>query len=385
MNLFIFAGEHSGDLHGSHLVHRLKSYSPGISVEGVAGPKMRAQGVTLESVVGDGKVMEDFEVMGLSDVICALPSLYFKFIRIRNHIINTKPDAVVLIDYPGFNLKMATALRKQGYQGKIIHYISPSVWAWGKHRIETMAKSLDLLLIIYPFESKYFNETKLKVEYVGNPLSEYLRNYYYDEKWKEKLKIPLNSPIVALFPGSREAEIKRNLPIMLEAASQLKKQFPEVLFGVSCAHPCAKEVITHHPFSESIYIVPRECTYELMRDSRTALAKSGTVTLELALHGTPTVVVYKLTLLNRLYAKYILKLNLPHYCIVNIISGHSVFPELIEKDLSTEQIFEQLKRLHLDGKDRQVCIEECQKIQNMLGGTDTSALAAKAILKSVSC
>ena len=196
--LFIFSGEPSGDLHGSHLVHALRKQLPSILIEGVPGPKMRAQGVI--SILQ----MEDFEVMGFSDVICHLPKLARQFYQLRNHILSTRPKGVVLIDYPGFNLRMAAALRKKGYQGKIIQYVSPSVWAWGKHRIEMMANTLDILLTIYPFENQYFQGSSLNVEYVGNPLYEYIKTYHYDEQWKKKLNLAETNNLIALFPGSRD-------------------------------------------------------------------------------------------------------------------------------------------------------------------------------------
>ena len=223
--LFIFVGESSGDLHGSHLVKEIRKLAPELLVEGVSGPKMRAEGVS-----GPLK-MEDFGMMGLSDVLKSCHKIFRYFFVVRNYILKNDPQVVVLIDYPGFNLRLAAGLRKKGYKGKIIHYVSPSVWAWGDYRIEEMAKSLDLLLLIYPFEEKFFENRPLKVEYVGNPLCEYIRAYEYDHQWKARLQIPQRGRLVSIFPGSRPGEVSRNLPIILEVASLLAEEYPEVIFS----------------------------------------------------------------------------------------------------------------------------------------------------------
>lgn len=385
-NLFIFVGERSGDLHGSHLIEALKCLQPSLTIEGVSGPRLRALGI-------DGLLtMEDFEVMGLTDVICALPKIYRHFYKIRDHILHTSPEAVILIDYPGFNLRLATALRKVHYSGKIIHYISPSIWAHGRHRIQTMAASLDLLLTIYPFEGQYFQDYNksatskpLQVKYVGNPLSEYIKNYSYDNQWQQKLGIPSTADMIALFPGSRQSEVKRNLPIMLEAAELLKNEYPETIFCVSCALPETIAMLAQHPLHRSLFHVPKEYTYELMRDSRTAIAKSGTVTLELAIHERPTVVIYQLTYLNRLYAQYILKVKLPHYCIVNILADRMIFPELINTHLSAKDLLTHLKQLHADVDTRSTCIAGCKEVRSLLGTPEASKNAARAIMDCLSC
>ena len=184
MRLFIFAGEVSGDSHGASLVKALKEKKPNIVITGVAGPKLRKEGIT------GPLVMENFEVMGFTDVILSLPRLIKQFYVTRNYILKENPDAVILIDYPGFNLRMAKALREKKYQGKIIQYISPSVWAWGSHRIIQMEKTLDLLMTIYPFEGAFFSHTSLKVNYVGSPVKEQLSHYKYNDHWQDLLNIP---------------------------------------------------------------------------------------------------------------------------------------------------------------------------------------------------
>jgi lipid-A-disaccharide synthase len=372
---FIFAGEASGDVHGSLLMQALKkSSSP--SFLGVGGPLMRQQGI-------EGPLqMEDFQVMGFSDVMLSLPKLGRQFFEVRNFILDKEPQGVILIDYPGFNLRLAKSLRKSGFKGKIIQYICPSVWAHGKGRIQTMSQTLDLLLTVYPFESACFTHTPLKVKYIGNPLVQAISNYSYDPIWKKRVGLEENKPILALFPGSRKGEIERNMPQQLEAAAKLQRDYPELQLALSCAQnklqPTLERTIRNSSISR-FTLVPRTFSYELMRDSRLAMAKSGTVTLELALHECPTLVLYQLTSLNYYIAKYMLRLNIPHYCIVNILANKSIFPELIGKKICQNDLFLQLKNLHENEKARRTIAQECASIRQLLGESDAQELAAQAI------
>ena len=181
--LFIFAGEKSGDLHGFHLIESLGRHMPGCDITTVAGPEMR----TLNTRVF--LPMEDFEVMGFSDVLFSFRKIVKQFRLIRDHLLATQPDAVIFIDYPGFNLRMAKSLRKNGYKGKLIQYIAPTFWAWGASRVHQMIDTLDLLLTIYPFENKAFENTPLNVKYVGNPVQEGIRHHRYHDHWSEILGI----------------------------------------------------------------------------------------------------------------------------------------------------------------------------------------------------
>jgi lipid-A-disaccharide synthase len=338
---YFVAGEPSGDLHGGKLLQALKKAHEGVIASGVGGPCLREE--QLQCILR----MEDFEVMGLSDVLKALPKLWKQFRTVRDHILKTRPDVVILIDYPGFNLRLAKALQERGFQGKVVQYISPTIWAHSIQRIQHMAKTLDLLLTIYPFESPYFSQSTLRTEYIGNPLVEYIYNYTYDDAWMSAVGIEAGGELLSLFPGSRHSEIRSHLPVLLKAAERLKLSHPNLRFAVSCARPEAaaqiEELIAHSSlkFGKEIFLVPKKYTYELMRDSQAAIAKSGTVTLELALHGCPTVVIYNLTWLNWLYAKLILRLRLRHYCIVNILEGREVFPELIKNGFSISEIAQQ--------------------------------------------
>ncbi|MGZ3732299.1 MAG: lipid-A-disaccharide synthase [Parachlamydiaceae bacterium] len=379
---YLFAGEPSGDLHGSHLLKQLRINHPTAIFEGVGGPLMREEGLRIEPLQ-----MENFAVMGFIDVFKSLSRLIRQFRQVSQTILSNRPEAVILIDYPDFNLRLAKNLRKKGYKGKIIQYISPSVWAWRKNRIQMMAKYNDLLLTIYPFEKQYFQNTSLAVTFVGNPLSEYLANYPYQETWKNELNIPHELSLLAIFPGSRESELDHNLPLQLQAAKLLLQEESKGI-AISCSTPKHAAIIQKHLNAlelpkNNVFIVPSKYTYELMRDSHTALAKSGTVTLELALHHRPTVVTYQLSALNHFIGQYLLRIKLPFYCIVNILLEKTVFPEFIEKMISPKDIFHALQQLDRDTQTRQECLNNCQQLSTLLGYQNASQQAAEAISRSL--
>jgi lipid-A-disaccharide synthase len=377
MKFFVFAGELSADNHGARLISALKKKDPHLEFCGVAGPEMRSQQVN--AILQ----MEDFSVMGFSDVLRSLPRLWKQFRQIRNYILKENPNVVIFIDSPSLSLRMAPVLRQKGYKGKIVQYISPTVWAWGKDRVHKMAANFDLLLTTYPFEAAYYAHTPLQVEYVGNPVQEAIQKYSYDSQWAKLFGIKKTNHLIALFPGSRPAEILRNLPPQLQAIKFMQRKNTEMQVAISCAQEASMALVQKILLENEIkngVLVSKPYSYDLMRTAHSAIAKSGTVTLELALHQCPTVVTYKLTLLNRLIAKYVLKVKLPFYCIVNILGGREIFPELIEKECTPQEIYEHLMRIDQEGTVRAECIDACQTIQNQFRGDEASERAAEVIM-----
>jgi len=381
---YLFAGEASGDLHGSLLLRSLKSDKN--ECVGVGGPLMRQEGFR------ELFPMEAFQVMGFSDIIKSLPRLMYLFFRVKKSILTEKPDCLILIDYPGFNLRMAASLRKSGFQGRIVQYVAPTVWAHGKGRIEWMAAHFDLLLTLYPFEPDYFSETSLKVEYIGNPLLKKVRAHPLKPDWKASLGIPSDAPLLALFPGSRRGEIIRHLPYMLEAAAAFQRQHQECVMALSVSDkrfiPLYETLIqsTGLQLNRDLFLIPRSLSYELMHDATLALAKSGTVTLELALHRVPTLVLYALTPLNYLIAKYFLKLSLSHYCIVNILANKRVFPEYMGRHLPPiTVILEEMQQLYQNEKRRASILSGCEAIEKGLEKENADHLAARLIVELTQC
>ncbi len=413
-DLYILAAEPSGDLQGSHLVHALRSRMPQIRIAGVAGLHLRRLGLR------GGTRMEELQVMGFTDVIAALPRLYRLFRKIRSEILRLQPKAVVCIDYPGFNIRLERSLRRHGYKGQLIHFICPTVWAWGKKRIEIMAQNLDLLLTIFPFEKKCFEKTNLRVEYVGHPLIKTIDGHSTASDFRARYHLDSEKQILALFPGSRRTEIIRNFPIQLEAAQRLQKE-KNVQIAVSLAHPEHRSLLTgpfgntgkvafesrsefsqqadmqetgfapqtrshdenryrsskQHFSGVSFTLIEPEHRYELMRSAHLALATSGTVALELALFQTPTVVNFAIRPLDVFLARRIFRIDLPHYCIVNIIAGKTIFPELYGPRLSVESLIENALKLW---ESRTECQTACSALREILGNSDAAQMAAAAIL-----
>jgi lipid-A-disaccharide synthase len=379
---FISAGEASGDQHGAALVAALRQEGADWNFSGISGPMMRAEKV--DPILP----MEELQVMGLADVLLALPKLYKHFYTVKKWIIEQKPDLVILIDYPGFHLRLAKSLRKSGFQGKLIHYIAPTVWAHGKKRADVIAENYDLLLTIYPFEKKYFEKSHLSVEYVGNPLLGQIKKYIPTTRWEALCPgIESNKKLIGLFPGSRKKEIELNLPLQLKTAEKLLLDDPSLIFAIPIAHEKLRERIEFFisqstiQLNQQIFLIESAYRYDLMRNCTAALATSGTVTLELGLHKVPTVMVYKLSLIDLFFVKCILRLNLPHYCIVNIIQGRTIFPELIHTDFTPETAFTAMKQLIGPGEHRETVLRELDALAASLGESNASTHAAMKIIE----
>lgn len=361
-SLYLFAGEPSGDVLGSKLVTALQEKSDR-PITGVGGPLMRAAGMNVTHP------MERFQVMGFSAVIKALPRLYRDFRKITKTIMHEQPAGVVLIDYPEFNMLLARKLRKNGYEGQLIHYVCPSVWAWRKNRVHTLAKSLDRLLAILPFEEKCFEKTSLPVTFVGHPLVAAIDSYTYDDT----LELP--EKVLAIFPGSRRHEIELNLPIQWAAA----KKMPGYTPVISVARPELMDEIKKH-VDDSALFVPQDKRYELMRAADLALATSGTIVLEMGLHAVPTVITYQLATFNYLLGRYAFRILLPFYTLVNIICEKEVYPEFIHKDLNINAIVAKLRAFE---ENPEPCKKACEQLRTRLSENNASSEAAKTILSSL--
>lgn len=376
-DLFIFAGEPSGDLHGEALVLELKKKYPHLKIVGVAGPRMRAAGV--ECVLP----MENFQVMGFIDVFAALPRLIKQFYFVAKKVLTLNPTIALFIDYPGFNLRMEKHLKKKGFKGKLFHYICPSVWVYGKGRIRTMQESLDELLCILPFEKDCFSASALKVSYIGNPLVSRIDEYQYASL--ESLK---NKKVIALFPGSRTKEILRNFPIYLQLIKKWSSLYPELFYAVSISReehkPLIEEMIEKEGLHNSgkITCIPPDRTYDFMKMATLAIAKSGTVTLELALHQVPTVVTYAATKLDIFIAKDLLKISLPYYSLASLLCKEQVFPELIGPHFTLENL--EKETLHLLQEPAMLrCKALCSKLVDILGKQKASVGAALHVGKAL--
>lgn len=364
LDFFILAAEPSADVKGAKLIEDLLKIDPHLKIGAVSGPHMR------KLPIHTYLKMEELQVMGFTDVFLALPKLIRLFFFLKRKILNLNPKALITIDYPGFNLRLVKSLRKQGFSQKAIHYVAPTVWAWGKKRVFTLEKHFDLLLTLFPFEKKFFSNTTLPVTYIGHPL---LKAIPPNEGKKEQ--------ILALFPGSRQKELERNLPFQIMAAKELQKKDPHLKIAISVSSLDKEAYIKKLSKDLNYTLVLPDEKYELMRKARLALATSGTVTLELALHKTPTLVTYKIRPIDQFLATQIFKINLPFYCIVNIIREKEVFPEAFGAKLAYKELIKKAEDLWTNESLRTRCIQGCEEVRNRLFTKDASYLAASESFK----
>jgi lipid-A-disaccharide synthase len=355
--IFMIAGEASGDLLGSLVLSALMEQKKDLDVIGIGGPLMRAQGLHPTSLT------EELQIMGFTDIARNFPHLLKVFRKTLRAILHLNPEIVVTIDYPGFNLRLAKALRKRGFKGKICHIVCPSVWAWGKKRIQTLAKNYDLLLTLFPFEKPLFEKTSLHVETIGHPLTQAIP---YEPS--------LDKNTIAFFPGSRLHEIERNLPFYLRLIQKLDPKFKPI---ISLSHEKYRPIIQKMAGSLPL-LSPEEMKKQ---KPMLAVAKCGTIILELALRGIPTVVTYAMSFWDIALAKWLFRIHLPYYSLPNLILNRPLFPELIGPALTDQNLFKTVSSF-LDSEDNQhLCRLECQELREKLRPEkDPSQRAASLIL-----
>lgn len=382
MKYYIISGEASGDLHGSNLIRQLHLQDPRASVRCWGGDLMQEAGAALV------KHYRDLAFMGFTEVIKNLPVILRNISFCKQDILAFQPDVLVLIDYPGFNLRMAEWGKKQGF--KIVYYISPQVWAWKESRVKKMKLFIDKMLCIIPFEKDYYkNKWDWKVEYVGHPLVEVIEKKQLGvwslesgvgsrEMGKNsRLQTP-NSLLIALLPGSRKQEIAKKLPIMLEVA----KSFPDYQFVVAQAPGLENDF--YQPFMEPYQNVSsvQNKTYDLLLKAKAALVTSGTATLETALFDVPEIVCYKGSPISYQIAKRLIKIK--YISLVNLIMDKEVVKELIQDELTTANLVKELRLLLTDETRKTQLEKDYADLKKLLAsGGHASAKAAEIIIEMI--
>jgi len=365
MKYYLISGEASGDLHGSNLIKQIKLLDKSANIRCWGGNLMETAGATLV------KHYRDLAFMGFIEVVKNLPAILKNISFCKEDISSFSPDVLVLIDYPGFNLRIAEWGKKQGY--KIVYYISPQVWAWKANRVKKMKLCIDKMLVILPFEKDYFKDKwQWEVEYVGHPLVEVVENYIDSHpiiNAKKEVKT------IALLPGSRKQEIEKKLPVMLAVS----KSFPDCQFVVAKA-PGLDDSF-YEPFLVSysnVSVVSNE-TYSLLMQSKAALVTSGTATLETALFSVPEVVCYKGSNISYQIGKRLIKIKF--ISLVNLIMDRLVVKELIQDEMNTENLTIELSILLNDIQKQQKLKEDYAALKYLLSqGGNASEKAAKSIV-----
>jgi lipid-A-disaccharide synthase len=334
--LLVIAGEDSGDLHGAELLRELKARRPELRIIGVGGPRMTP---FLDRKLADVK---DLAVVGFIEVIRHLPRLNRLFKEILAAAQEEGISAALLIDYPGFNLRLAKALRKQMPAVKLHQYVCPQVWAWKKGRIPELGTVLDTLYCLFDFEPQLFRGYPVDARFVGHPLEELVKPECDRETFFNETGLDPAKPLVALLPGSRKGEIERLLPSMAELATRWRRERPEVQWVLPVAPTLDPAFIRAHLGDAPVTLVEGR-TYAARAYADAALVASGTATLETALLGTPFAIVYKLNALTYQIAKLIVKV--PYFGLANVVAGREVAPELLQDEVNAERLGVELSRL----------------------------------------
>lgn len=371
MKYYIIAGEASGDLHGSNLIKELQKLDSNANIRCWGGDMMQATGATLV------KHYRDLAFMGFAEVVMNLKAILNNLKFCKEDILKFQPDVLVLIDYPGFNLRIADWAHKLKTQNskleaKTVFYISPQVWAWKENRVPKMKKTIDKMIVILPFEKEYYkNKWNWEVDYVGHPLVEVVDQFELSAISHQ----PLAKNIVALLPGSRKQEISKKLPVMLEVS----KAFPQYQFVLAKAPALEDEFYAGFMHNYTNVSSVRNKTYELLAQSKAALVTSGTATLETALFGVPEVVCYKGSNISYQIAKRLISIK--YIALVNLIMDKPVVKELIQNDLTVENVKQELSLLLFDEAKQQQVKKDYEELKSVLSqGGNASANAAKIIV-----
>ncbi len=362
MKYYLIAGEASGDIHGANLMSSIKNTDPKAQFRCWGGDKMEAQG---------GKIIKhyrDLAFMGFVEVLQNLPTILRNLSFCKKDIINYQPDVLILIDYPGFNLKIAKFAHKKNL--KVVYYISPTVWAWKQSRVYTIKKYVNRMMVILPFEKEFYAKFEVSVDFVGHPLLDEIKqeDHLSNESFRNKFNLD-NRPIIALLPGSRIQEITRILPIMLEAATDFS-EYQFVIAGVKS--------VPENVYKYSNIKVIFNKTHELLYHAHAALVTSGTATLETALLDTPQIVCYKAGSISYFIAKQLV--NIRFISLVNLIMDKEVVKELIQDELTVTNIKSELKNI-LNPDNRKKIFSEYTILRQKLGKSGASDKAAKVILE----
>ncbi|MEP6671804.1 MAG: lipid-A-disaccharide synthase [Chthoniobacter sp.] len=371
MKLYLVAGEASGDARGTELIRALRERDPSLEFFGAGGREMRA-------LVGDHFAdWADEAVVGLWDVLKKYGYFRGQFNRMLAELAIVRPDALVLIDYPGFNLRLAREAHRRFPQIKIIDYISPQVWAWNRGRIPKMARYLDLMLCIFPFEKPLYEQSGLHTVFVGHPILDTLA--------AKKTDVQREPHLVGLFPGSREKEVRKIFPVMAEAAMRMKQAHPELRFETSAAsHQLADRMLAtleQLGQGEDFCAVTVRASHELMQRAVAGMVCSGTATLEAAYFGLPLCVVYKVAWLTWVVGKQLVRV--PFLGMPNVLAGREIARELLQGDATPEALATETLRLVTNAEHREALQADLATVIAGLGQSGAAARAADAILEEL--
>jgi lipid-A-disaccharide synthase len=368
-SIYIIAGESSGDAHASVLMGEIAELNPDIRFFGAGGPQM--QRMAAEPFLN----WTHEAVVGLWDVLVKYAYFRRKFYEMYEQIRRIQPAAVIFVDYPGFNLRLAAYLRRKGFAGKLIYYISPQVWAWNRGRIPRMAKFLDLMMCIFPFEKSLYEASGLRTEFVGHPMTQELKRCRTEGQRDPEL--------VALLPGSRGREVKRIFPIMLRAAQRLRTKDGNMRFEASAASESTRDMMLKHLDKaklENVTINLRN-SCDLMQRAFAGMVASGTATLESTLYRLPFVLIYKVSWLTYVPGRMLIRVD--YLGMPNILAGREIIPEFIQHEAEPERIADAVWQLYSNKWARTAMVRDMDRVTESLGKTGVGRRAADVVLREL--
>ncbi len=368
--MMIIAGEASGDLHGSGLVRELKFRDPDLDIFGIGGDRMKKEGMQLL------RHINEMSVLGFLDVI-----KQFRFFRTVYHELVKKmeqenPAVLVLIDYPGMNLKLAKAAHKRNI--KVLYYIAPQVWAWGAGRIKKMDKYVNRMAVIIPFEERMFRDAGIDATFVGHPLLEVIRPRLGRKEFFDQFNLNQNSKTIGLLPGSRSHEVNRLLPEMIKAVKRLKKEHRDIQVVIGKSTSVSQDIYQQIVGNDNDIQIIETFTYDIMKHCDLLIVASGTATLESALFETPLIIVYKVDSFSYFIGRMLVKIE--HIGLVNVIAEQKIVPEFIQGNFEAKKLLPEMKALLYNEKERQSVKQNLIQIKERLGEKGASAKTADMIM-----
>ena len=367
-SLMIVTGEASGDLHGAHVVREIKKILPAIECYGIGGTQMLQAGVDIDTNVSE------LSVVGLVEVLKHYPRLRKILNKTKDTLKQKKPDLLILIDSPDFNLPLAKSAKQCGI--KVLYYISPQIWAWRKNRIKLIQKYVDMMAVVFPFEEKFYLDAGVPVEYVGHPLTREAIVTVGKSQFLNTMGLTSSKKLVGLFPGSRVSEIDNNYPILLHAAKALLQQREDIQFITPIASTLSKDLIQKHISEIGLEVfTTSDNIYNVINACDAIAAASGTVTLQITLMQVPMLIVYKISPTTYRIFKRIVKFS--YAGIANVIAGKEISREFIQAEATTENILNELNKLLSDEKYIVEMKNNMQAIKKVLGNKDGSANTAR--------
>lgn len=373
-HIMIVAGETSGDLHAARLVQEIQQLEPSITFSGLGGQHLASCGVKLDAD------LTELAVIGFVEVLKHYKEFRKLFYEFLEHVRVRKPSVVLLVDYPGFNLRLAKELKKMGV--KVVYYISPQIWAWKAGRIKLIEKFTDHMMVLFKFEKKFYEDRGVHVEFVGHPLVDEVHASHSKEHFLSHVGFDPSKPVFGLVPGSRSREIETLLPPMLAAAEIITKEIPNAQFILTQAPNISIEMI--HAFTQrspiSLRIVHGDF-HNAVNACDMCIVTSGTATLETALLEKPMVIIYKTAFLTYLLGRLLVKIK--HFGLANIVAGEEVVPECLQNETQPAVIAEKLLTIYRNPKKFQDIKSKLQKIKQSLGQPGASRRAAEIVLAAV--